>query len=194
MIAKFFLSQNRSYGSDLKSPCPQTRVSLLKSSSLSWRECGTNWEGRLIQERCQWEPGKERFGVGRVQSPPEAVPILPSKSSRAGGEAGTPQAWPSLCPLCQTQGTEPRGGCARARGAFGGSEMSPQEREHHAHLLRHLQALGLPFQRKNIWYFHSYLPFCQLLTKEGWTSRSLSNLVFSDELFLYYLHHFSAWY
>lgn len=128
MIAKFFCRKTEAMVL-IWNPPPQSQVSLLKRSSLSWIERGTNWEGRLIQERGQWELGQEGFGVGRVKPPWGWAQPAPAGQGRG---AGSPPGLPSLCPPRQT----PRGGCAWGRGAFGGSEISPQKRGVRAHLLQ----------------------------------------------------------
>lgn len=70
-------------------PHPQTHISLLKSSSLSWMGRGTNWEGRLIQQRCQWELWRD-FGWGGGKPRLRLCPPCPSSTSRAGGSRWEP--------------------------------------------------------------------------------------------------------
>lgn len=69
---------------------PQSHVSLLKISSLSWMERGTNGEGRLIQEGASGSLASRNFGREGCKSLLGLCPRCPSRSSRAGGSRWGP--------------------------------------------------------------------------------------------------------
>lgn len=111
---------------------PQSHVSLLKSSSLSWMERGTNGEGRLIQEGASGSLASRNFGREGCKSLLGLCPRCPSRSSRAGGSRWGPPG------MAQPEPPElsPKGRAQLRLGLGKGSwDYHPKKRMGRAHLL-----------------------------------------------------------
>lgn len=191
MIAKFFFRKTEAMVliwnlPKSPHPHPQTHVSLLKSSSLSWIERGTNGEGRLIQERCQWEPGPAELWGGHGANPAwgcaHPAPAEPAGQGDRGHSGKPPRDCPGCAPRAKAKGHSP------AEAALGGVWDITQGESAALSSFRRSgiasAGTGFALPEESYLIFPSFPSLPPALCQGSLDLNSPSNLVFPDELFL----------
>lgn len=198
MIAKlfffFFCGKTEAMVLIWTPPAPKTHVSLLKKHFPVLDRA--NWEGRLIQEGCQWEPGPGEILGGEGAHPAwGCAHPAPAAPAGQGGQGNPPGMAQPVPPVPDPQGRAEVRLCLGKGSVWRVWGVTQKERGVRAHLLIAATGTGFALPEEIFLIFPSFT-FPSTSFGPSWTLRSPSNLVFWDELFLlYYLHNFfSAWY